>query len=403
MGIESFNFPSNPDPIENSQIVNALILLYSNLEDEKYFEDFLFDKEGHKICSFDLTFAFLCAQRFKKKRVEALILNYNKFYSESVNIALEIEDFQLAKLCAIKSDQKEQLLIKIAQHSQDFMMKLLYHLPLEFILFQDVPSKYILLKTIKSQKKDILKENQKEKESLEKLIQNNEKNKLNFNDVEMKCKSKSCENIRLNVPKEMNNLLVFPCSHVLHVNCVLSFIMSNSSNLIQEKVKELIEKLDTSKGAKLNQIHQELANIAVKECPLCSLSLNPTLPKSQDLLLKFKRKLTTDPMKGIEELTPENFDTFIKDQNVIVQFYHPSSSFCKQFVPHLIQTGKVLLNIQIVKIGKLNCLMYPTFISKYKIDQYPFIILYKKNQFVFYQKELKIHEFIDFAKNYYLQ
>lgn len=403
MGIESNFFKLNPDPIEHPELIKTLILFYSKLDDENYLEDYLFDKDGNKICSIDLNFAYSTCKRFNRKRVEALILNYNQFYQESVEIALEIDDFQLAKLCALKSDQKELLLIKIAQYSKDFMMNLIFNLPLDFILFQDVPNKYILLKSIKNEKKEILKVNETEKKSLERLIQSNELNKMDFNDIEVKCQHKLCEKQKIILPIEMNKLLVFPCSHVLHVNCILSIIQMNSTGEKQMILKDSIEKLELLKGAKMNMIHEQLKSIASKECPLCSFYLNQKLPISQELKMKINRKKTTDEMIGIVELTPDIFDSFIKDQNAIVQFYHPQSSFCKQFIPHLVQTGKVLLTREIIKIGKMNCMVYPNFITRYKIDQFPFIILFKKNHPLIYQKNLKIHDFFETAQNLYSQ
>jgi thiol-disulfide isomerase/thioredoxin len=82
-----------------------------------------------------------------------------------------------------------------------------------------------------------------------------------------------------------------------------------------------------------------------------------------------------------------------------------SCNFCEEFSPHLFQLAKIISSFENISIGKLNCVNEIQLKEKYKIEEFPSLILFKNINDKFEMKQYKglfyINEVSNFAKTFF--
>merc|ERR1712130_499681 len=90
-----------------------------------------------------------------------------------------------------------------------------------------------------------------------------------------------------------------------------------------------------------------------------------------------------DNLEGVVELTNENIEEFIKSNNVLVEFYAPWCSHCKNFAPIYQELGMLVSNSKRatdVKIAKVDASKYSDLVPKFKIQGFPSLKLFMKSE-----------------------
>jgi len=80
-------------------------------------------------------------------------------------------------------------------------------------------------------------------------------------------------------------------------------------------------------------------------------------------------------MAEIKELTSKNFDEFIEEGNVIVDFWAPWCGPCKIMTPNVEEAAKALEGK--VKFGKLNVDDQTEVAQKYEVMSIPTLVFFK--------------------------
>ncbi|KAL9650659.1 hypothetical protein ABK040_001715 [Willaertia magna] len=87
-----------------------------------------------------------------------------------------------------------------------------------------------------------------------------------------------------------------------------------------------------------------------------------------------------DKLPGVEELTTDNFETFIKQNKyVLVEFYAPWCGHCKAFAPTLGKLGKVISESKRtdIKLAKVDGDKYEDLSNLVNLEGFPTLYFFK--------------------------
>jgi len=299
---------NNQDPA----IHNLLLSLYANLDDDSKLLLFL-NTEG-EFNFYDPKYALrICTE---KGKTEACVRLYGSMglYEDAVDLALSMGEIKLARECADKpedDDSKKKLWLRIAKHviekeqnvknAIEFLsftdkIKLEDILPFfpDFVLIDDFKEE--ICKSLEEYKNDIesLKNEMQDATQNANLIREDIKelkHRYGYITANAKCDVTNCAKSVL-----AKDFYLFPCQHMLHMDCLIEEILKHVSATKAEKIvklnakrKKLIESGQLSSMSSANQASdidqlsnpvmssataakddmKELDDLISSECPYC--------------------------------------------------------------------------------------------------------------------------------------
>lgn len=184
----------------NKNHAMCLISIYCRRGEEEKLENFLFSDGELTVECKPHSILFL-AKKFGFKRIESLCWYLLAEYEISLDMAIEMNDFLLAKKCSSALGSFE----KISSHSVEWMLRITSHLPLEDII--SVQGRNILLSIHEKRSQSLTEEVIREESYFSRLDMTSQP-KLLGNCV-------VCQN-------EVKKGIGFPCGHLFHHECCIS-------------------------------------------------------------------------------------------------------------------------------------------------------------------------------------